>query len=409
MQYRDAYLAFTPEAGQADDREFPQLGVTLRSIDITSAARDVLPGATTYQCVTHARTFDGTQPTGEMERYLPGDESLLVPDCDIESNARYRCLLMEVVGTQPRGVILLLHGLNEKLWDKYLPLALGLAQRTGKSVLLFPIAFHMNRTPASWSDVRRMARVAAERQAQFPSIAGSSLANAAISTRLHTLPQRFFWSGFQSYEDILAILRTIRAGEFAGLSADVGIDIFAYSIGGFLSEILLMGDEEGLFTRSRLLLFCGGPTLDRMNPTSRYILDSEASIAVYAFFNQHLESEFRRDPRLAHYFGEGHAAGRAFRSMLSYHTLREEREQRFSALADRVHAIALRNDTVIPPGEVINTLQGINRDIPIPVDILDADFPCSHVNPFPHGSAHSTAVDRAYRSVMDTAAAHLSS
>jgi hypothetical protein len=298
--------------------------------------------------------------------------------------------------------------LNEKRWDKYLPWAQALVQRTGKAVLLFPIAFHMNRTPAPWSDPRRMAKVSSERRSAFPAITASSLSNAAMSTRLHTQPQRFFWSGLQAYEDILYLLRELRSGRLADLPAETHVDLFAYSIGAFLSEILLMANEDGLFDSSRLLLFCGGPTLDRMNPTSRYILDSEATIALFAFYNQHLENEFLRDARLAHYFGDGHPAGKTFRSMLSYHTRRSEREQRLAELSERIHAIALRQDSVIPPEEVLNTLQGSFRDIPTKVDILDFDYPYSHITPFPPTSVNEAAIHEAFVRVMDLATAHLS-
>lgn len=330
-----------------------------------------------------------------------------MPDCDVESNSRFRCTLMEPKGRAATGVIVLLHGLNEKRWEKYLPWALRLLQQTGKAVLLFPIAFHMDRTPPAWSDPRRMAKVCAERRAAFPSIASSSLANAAMSSRLHMLPQRFFWSGLQSYEEIVALLRELRQGEVEGLPADASVDLFAYSIGGFLSQILFMADEEELFSASRLFLFCGGPTLDRMYPTSRYILDSEATIALYSFFNKHLENEFLRDPRLAHYFKGGHPAGRTFRSMLSYHKLREEREQRLRELAPRIRAAGLRKDGVIPPGEILNTLQGSFRDIPIPVDILDFPYDYSHVQPFPVLQPIEAEVEAAFSTVMNLAASHL--
>ena len=47
--------------------------------------------------------------------------------------------------------ILLLHGLNERNWDKYLPWAEFLCLHTGKPVILFPIAFHINRALVTWS------------------------------------------------------------------------------------------------------------------------------------------------------------------------------------------------------------------------------------------------------------------
>jgi len=47
--------------------------------------------------------------------------------------------------------ILLLHGLNERNWSKYLTWAEQLCKKTGKAVILFPIAYHVNRSPLSWT------------------------------------------------------------------------------------------------------------------------------------------------------------------------------------------------------------------------------------------------------------------
>ncbi len=407
MGYLEEYRALEAASDGTGEGVSPRLGATVRLLDFRSTAGDVLPGAASYQCRDHDRRFDGAMPARTAAVFRPEEGSLLMPDCDVECNLRYRCMLMEPTGMEARGLIVLLHGLNEKRWDKYMPWALRLVRQTGKAVLPFPLAFHMNRTPAPWADARRMAKVSAERRAAFPAIAGSSLANAAISSRLHMLPQRFFWSGLQAYQDIITFVRDLRAGALPGLSAALPVDFFAYSIGAFLSEILLMADEGGLFASSRLFLFCGGPTLDRMYPTSRYILDSEATIALYSFFNEHLENEFPRDPRLAHYFSDGHPAGRVFRSMLSYHTMREERERRFRDLAARIRSVALLQDSVIPAGEVLNTLQGSFRNVPIPVDVLDFPYPYTHIQPFPAIPQIAEDVERAFASVMDAASAHL--
>ena len=53
-------------------------------------------------------------------------------------------------------VILLFHGLNERSWIKYLTWAYFLCQNTGSYVILFPISFHINRSPSSWVDPRVM-------------------------------------------------------------------------------------------------------------------------------------------------------------------------------------------------------------------------------------------------------------
>jgi len=56
-------------------------------------------------------------------------------------------------------VILLLHGLNERSWLKYLVWAYWLAENTSSYVILFPISFHINRSPESWKDPRIMERL----------------------------------------------------------------------------------------------------------------------------------------------------------------------------------------------------------------------------------------------------------
>ncbi len=81
------------------------------------------------------------------------------------------------------GAIILLHGLNEKDWNKYLPWAYKLMKLTGKQVVLFPIAFHMNRSPAKWIDPRFLRTANKERKQIFPKVANSSFANIALSAR----------------------------------------------------------------------------------------------------------------------------------------------------------------------------------------------------------------------------------
>ena len=305
------------------------------------------------------------------------------------------------------NAILLLHGLNERYWFKYLPWALRLVELTGSAVCLFPIAFHMNRAPLEWSRPKRMAAVAEARTEMFPTIEASSFANAAISARLHSIPQRFFWSGVQTYDDILDFLRSIRQGTHELFSPLCNFNFFGYSVGSFLAQVLLMAQERGEFLTSKLFIFCGGPTFDRMYPVSRYILDSEALIALYAFFVEHLENECRRDRRLDHYFNGGHPAGMYFKAMLCNRKLKRVREERFDALKNQIRAVALRNDLVIQPSEVLNTLQGDFRDIAIPVDILDFPIGYSHISPFPENSKFRQDVDNSFEDLFQRAASHL--
>lgn len=220
-------------------------------------------------------------------------------------------------------------------------------------------------------------------------------------------PQRFVWSGVQTYNDIIQLVQEIRCGAHPHIAENARIDAFAYSVGSFLAEIMFMSNRDGLFSDSRLFMFCGGPTFDRMYPVSKYIIDSEALICLYSFFVEHLENECKRDRRLAHYFHEGHTSGLYFRSMLSNRRLKEVREKRLREISSRLMAVAVKQDEVVQPSEVLNTLNGDFRDIPVPVRILDFPCRCSHVNPFPVQKADPDEVNRSFDQVFDLASSHL--
>lgn len=300
--------------------------------------------------------------------------------------------------------IILFHGLNEKNWFKYLPWAKTLVEMTGKAVILFPIAFHMNRAPADWSDFRTMNDLKYVRQGLFPAVVGSSFANVAISTRLHILPQRFFWSGVQTFYDVLQLLQEIKSGNHPLISNHAHIDFFAYSVGAFLTEILMMDDSAGFFDESRLFMFCGGPVFNRMSPVRKSIIDSEANIALYSFFLEHLDSYLKKDKRLAHYFSPQHSEGMVFKAMLDYNKMIEFREEKLRNISPRLKALALKKDLVVPPYEVLNTLKGTERDIPVEVQIVDFPFQYSHENPFPVSDNIVDQVEKGFQEVFCTAA-----
>jgi len=128
-----------------------------------------------------------------------------------------------------------------------------------------------------------------------------------------------------------------------------------------------------------------------------------------SFFVEHLENKCRQDPRLAHYFGEGHPAGLCFKAMLAYRKLKDFREGRFRELADRIIGIVLKKDEVIQPREVINTLRGDDRSIPIQVHTLDFGYTYSHISPFPIRQYSEQEVDAAFEQVFELAARFFSS
>ncbi|MDR1308596.1 MAG: DUF6051 family protein, partial [Deltaproteobacteria bacterium] len=237
---------------------------------------------------------EGAPPPADLLALLPGGTDLSslfsVPDGDISENREFRYHVVRPDGAPGRGAIILLHGFNERHWDKYLPMAAFLAGRTGKSVILFPIAFHMNRAPALWNDARVMRKVSQWRKSVHPNVLESTLSNAAISIRLHQDPARFFWSGLETYENIVSLSRTIIGGGHPAFDGPATVDFFTYSIGSFLGEIVMLADEDSLFGDSRLAIFCGGPVFNRLSPVSKFILDSEASVSLYSFLIEHLDS-----------------------------------------------------------------------------------------------------------------------
>src|SRR5690554_2612645 len=90
--------------------------------------------------------------------------------------------------------IILLHGLNERNWDKYLTWAEYLCVNSGKPVILFPIAYHINRAPSSWSNPRKMITLLNQRKEKYDDDRSMSFANVALSSRLSQNPERFYRS-----------------------------------------------------------------------------------------------------------------------------------------------------------------------------------------------------------------------
>jgi hypothetical protein len=409
VRYTDL-AALLPSVFHLEDevRTIPEASIAIRTLPFRSAHTSLLPGAACYTCPEHGLRFDADPTSGA----LPGDsaypESLTIPDVEVSENQAFRFAVfspIEVV--RARHVIVLLHGLNERGWSKYLPWAAALCRRTGSAVVLFPIAFHINRSPRDWSGSRVMKRVSDARRVQSPAIANTSIANAAISARVQALPQRFLWSGLQTHHDLSDLLANLRGGAYPFLDPDASIDFFAYSIGAFLCQIFLMNDPVQKYVQSRLFIFCGGPTFDHLYPNSRYILDGDASLAIRRYFVERFDDELRTDARMAHFTSAAHPVGYAFRSMLDSRRMQAQREKWLRMLGTRIHAVALQDDDVVPHKEVLSTLRGADHGIPAQVDVLHFPYPYSHVVPFPVAGAPAAEVDAAFDAVIDQAAAHL--
>ena len=380
MNYFHRYKNLTSLVSYGPDRIKVDAQTTVHNFTFHSKHTDILPESAT-DCASSIDLLD-------------------VADREIAENADFRYhVFAPTGGSRSSGMILLFHGFNERHWDKYLPWAANLVESTGKAVVLFPIAFLMNRSPGSWSDTRLMHAASRRRRAEFPDVIDSSLLNAAISIRLQRNPQRFIWSGLQTYYDVVEFLAACRRGEHPLFESGVRVDIMAYSIGCFLSEVLLLANPSGYFADSRVFMFCGGPVFNRISPVSKFILDSEANVKLYSFLIEHLESHIRHDSKLSQYLNT--ESGVAFRSMLNYKLMGDFREDKLRTMSGRISAIALARDEIMPHYEVANTLKGRNRDIPVQVETVDFPYPYRHEDPFPAHEGIAAEVDEQFVRVFE--------
>ncbi len=402
MQYIDLFKNLRNSISTQARQIFPNPSVRVDNIDFLSTHCHILPGSPVHHCVQHNFKpsnvdYGGSPCTDDADILLRGH------DADIEENRQFTIhIFSPAAGQGNPEAILLFHGFNEKSWQKYFPWAQALVEQTGMSVILFPIAFHMNRAPLAWSDRRLMFAESEKRVAQCPGIYASSFVNAAISIRLQTNPQRFLWSGLQSYYDVVQFIENTRQGLYPILGTTTRFHLFAYSIGGLLAQTLLMTNPGGHFETSKLCLFCSGAAFSRMTPVNKAIMDSETEQALYRYIIRYLDQHLAGDPWMAHFLQEPelHPEGYNFLSLLNYNKLCDERETAFRRLANRIYAIALENDSVIPYYEVASTLQGRKRDIPIRVDTDHFIYPYKHEEPFPARESIATEVNEAFQTTF---------
>ena len=399
MEYYQLHNRLKEAFDTHTDIAIPELGVRITHAPFFSeGAKYYLPGSEHLFCKEHNLAF--TSQSSHTQ------DDLDWIDYEVECNIHFTYHIVQPLDKRKSdGVIIVFHGLNEKKWDKYLPWAYALSKRTGKAVILFPIAFHMNRAPERWSSRQEMYPIAQKRMAEYPDNSDTSYVNAAISTRLDAFPQRLFWSGLQTYNDIVQLITDLRAGALPNIASTATVDLFGYSIGSFLSVILMMANPKGYFTNAKLFCFCGGMTIDRMFPISKYIMDGRAAITMQKTFAELLSTDFRNDSRLKHYQDSNlHFEEGWFKTMLRYNYYQKEREKRFSELENQIKALVLEKDEVTPPAEALNTLKGAYRNINIEVQIDDYDHPYTHMTPFALTTKNAPQVTEAFNRFVTSAA-----
>lgn len=295
--------------------------------------------------------------------------------------------------------IVLLHGLNERRWSKYLPWAEYLCKETGRPVILFPIAFHMNRSPYAWSNPREMDCMLSLRRKRNGEDRFLTVANVALSERICEQPLRFYVSGKQSLIDLSELFHAIKDGEHPLFEKNTQIDVFAYSIGAFLSQIAFMADEEGIYQDSKLFMFCGGSIFSSMSGTSRSILDSTA-------FDMLLKYYLDTFPNILFSTENQDRASKAFCSMIAPQWYEKERLGFFEGLGNKVSGISLKKDVVIPHEGIVHAMgeEYTNSHI----QSLDFDYNYSHETPFPvAGKMDRSVVNDSFNKVFAAAAQFL--
>lgn len=361
------------------------------------------PDSPLHGCGTIHDKFSGFQSED-----LYSTQIAEMDDREIKENINFSYSIFKSKTSSNKNAILLLHGLNEKNWNKYLPWAKKLVELTGKAVILFPISFHMNRAPELWSNPRLMNKICKERTEKYSEENCSSFINAAISTRLQVRPQRFFRSGLKTIYDVFHLLNNIKAGNHKGISKNANIDIFGYSIGAFLSEIMFIANPSNVFDNSRLFIFCGGPVFEKMNPVSKYIMDRQAYRGLRKYYIEDFDENIKTDNRLSWFFRESNIIANAFSCMLSLNTLRNFRETRFKEFSSKITSLSLVKDVVMPFRAVNETLKGRFNNIEINTGLEDLPYDYEHVNPFPVIDKISEIVNSSFDKVFNTASLSLS-
>ncbi len=291
--------------------------------------------------------------------------------------------------------IILLHGLNERSWKKYLTWAEFLAEKTGKAIILFPLAFHMNRSSSLWTNLRSLMPFVDKRKNELMEMANTTVANVVLSNRLSSNPMRFYTSGRTTANNICQLVSDIKDGKHPLFREDTSIHFFAYSIGALLAQVLLLANPRDLFSNTRLFMFCGGSIFNKMNGSSRDIIDSGANNSLQYYYTNDFLSKTKPEDNLEN----------AFSSMIKPDFRKNYRESFFQKAANRVRAISLKNDVVIPTEGISSALGGISSKI---LEELDFPFEYSHQNPFPMtGKMDKELLSRSFDSVFSRAAAFL--
>lgn len=160
--------------------------------------------------------------------------------------------------------------------------------------------------------------------------------------------------------------------------------------------------REDMFAFSKIVLFCGGPTMDMMYPISKYIYDSAAEKVMTAYYPKEFEDNIKTDRVLKKYFTENENDGLVFRSLLNKNRFSEFRKKKLKKFEDRILAIPLTNDEVMPPESVKKTL---NADgLKVKIEEMHFPFEYNHISPFPLNEKIKNETNECFEQVFSAVA-----
>lgn len=364
-------------------RTYPWLrNYCLYNLSYESSNARYLLGHASYKCThkTHDDREYDVRFKSECVKEQPSDEQ--ISDKDVKENNKFRypfmrkCLSSSGEPQKHDRVTILLHGLNEFGFLKYLPWAYGIMVGTHAPVVIFPFTFSIVRASRQWGKDRQSNYLPLRRG--IPGNGSISEFNAIISERLDVHPERFFWGAIQSYWDLVDLVRYIRSGDHPHFARDARVDFLGFSSGGYLALALLAVDHDGLFSESRACLFATCAEMRSLGAGSPFTLDSVVQNTLRKFYVDYVNTQ--PNNRMRHWISDSdHPEGRWLGSFGGLSPDRTERIQRLRDLAPRLLAIANSNDRVMPPGAMLDALQGSGRDTGVQVKNLDLGI---HEHPF---------------------------
>lgn len=321
-------------------------------------------------------------------------------DALIEENWKFNYPVFSPGDKKNNRAIILLHGLNERDWSKYLAWAEYLAQHTQRTVILFPLAFHINRGKKEWSDPHSMSVLVDSRKNNHEQIAKLTFANVALSNRLTEDPMRFYRAGLQSANDLLQLIIQIKQGEHPLFEKNTQINFMGYSIGAFLTQILFMANPDNIFKNSKAVLFCGGTTFNHMIGTSKLIMDDLAYKNLLQFYIKQFEKNSLSEPK-NNFSSRLNSVVQAFKAMIPLPSFSFLKERSFPQIAKKITTIGLLKDEVMPAKNIKETLNDKRGKINFRVMFSDFPFAYSHEKPFPIFKAEkSELVDKSFEHIF---------